>query len=188
LDEVYNLEDALVCAQYLNAFIRRADVVKVACLAQIVNVISAVVTSPTGLLKQSIYWPSALYAANAKGASLTPVVDAPRYSASGREDVPYVDVSASYDQESGDLSVFLVNRSVDEPVRVTIEIDDRDVIRSGSAQVLTGENPKAANTWEHPDAVSPAKGTSQVTGRSLVVEVPRLGMAVVAGAGTRARK
>jgi len=42
LEEVYNLEDALVCAQYLSSFIRHADTVKLACIAQIVNVIAPV--------------------------------------------------------------------------------------------------------------------------------------------------
>ena len=50
LEEVYNLEDALVCAQYMNSFIRRSDVVKVACLAQLVNVIAAVLTRPDSSL------------------------------------------------------------------------------------------------------------------------------------------
>ena len=57
LEEIYNVEDALVCAQFLNAFLRHADIVKVACLAQIVNVIAPVLTRPDGLLLQSIYWP-----------------------------------------------------------------------------------------------------------------------------------
>jgi len=50
VEEVYNLEDALVCAQYLASFIRHADVVKVACLAQIVNVVAPILTRPDGLL------------------------------------------------------------------------------------------------------------------------------------------
>jgi alpha-N-arabinofuranosidase len=187
LEEEYNLEDALVCAQYLNSFIRRADVVKVACLAQIVNVIAAVVTRPTGMLKQSIYYPSALYAATAKGLSLTPVVTAPRYDASDREGVAYLDAAASYDEATGDAALFLVNRSVSDSVRVRIEFDDRDVSHAGDVQILSGDDPKMANTWSNPDAISPKNGSSTVDGRVLVVELPRLGMAVVSGVGTRPR-
>jgi len=187
LDEVYNLEDALVCAQYLSAFIRRADLVKVACLAQIVNVIAAVMTSPTGTLKQSIYYPLAMYSATAKGVSLTPVVTAPRYDAGDHNDVPYVDASASFDQETGEAAAFLVNRSLDESVSVRIEFSDRDVIDPGTVQIISGDDPMAANTWEAPETVSPRAGHAQVDGRVLTVDVPRLGMAVVSGIGTQPR-
>lgn len=187
LEEVYNLEDALVCAQYLNAFIRRADVVKVACLAQIVNVIAAVVTGPDGTLKQSIYYPSALYAESAKGVSLTPVVTAPEYDADDRAGVPYIDAAASFDEASGDAALFLVNRSVDETVRVRVEFSDRDVTGVGRVQVMTGDDPKLANTWERKDAVVPGAGQAALDGRALLIDVPKLGMAVVSGVGTKAR-
>ena len=72
LEEVYNLEDALVCAQYLNSFLRHADVVRIACLAQIVNVIAPVLTRPDGLLVQSIYHPLRMFSRHAKGVSLPP--------------------------------------------------------------------------------------------------------------------
>ena len=45
IEEVYNLEDALVVAQWLNVFLRRADVLKIACIAQIVNVIAPILTT-----------------------------------------------------------------------------------------------------------------------------------------------
>ncbi|MDP6715385.1 MAG: alpha-L-arabinofuranosidase C-terminal domain-containing protein, partial [SAR202 cluster bacterium] len=74
MEEVYNLEDALICAQYLNAFIRHADLVKIACLAQIVNVIAPILTSSGGLLIQSTFYPFQMFAERAKGVSLIPVV------------------------------------------------------------------------------------------------------------------
>lgn len=188
LEEIYNLEDALVCAQYLNAFIRRADLVRVACLAQIVNVIAAVVTGPNGTLKQSIYYPSALYSKHAKGLSLTPVVQCPLYDASDRKEVPFVDASASFDEETGNLSLFLVNRSVDENVRVRIELADRAVTGQGTVRLITGNDPKLANTWEQPDNVAPTEGQSQLDdNRGLTVNVPKLGLAVVADVETSAR-
>ena len=39
-EEIYNLEDALVVAQWLNVFLRKCDVLKIGCVAQIVNIIS----------------------------------------------------------------------------------------------------------------------------------------------------
>ncbi len=62
LEERYHLGDALAVATYLHAFVRHADIVKMANLAQLVNVIAPIVTSPDGLLLQSIYHPLRLFA------------------------------------------------------------------------------------------------------------------------------
>ena len=187
LEEVYNLEDALVCAQYMNSFIRRADVVKVACLAQIVNVIAAVLTRPDGILKQSIYYPFALYSEYAKGVSLTPAVDSPTYDAGERGEVQFIDASASYDDKTGDLALFLVNRSVDEDAQVTIDLSDRSITGAGSVQIMTGDDPKLANTWDEPNNVVPGIGNAELNGGVLTVDVPKLGMAVVSGVTTEDR-
>jgi alpha-N-arabinofuranosidase len=187
IEEVYDLQDALVCAQYLNAFIRRADLVKVACLAQIVNVIAAVLTSEKGSLRQTIFYPSAMYAAVAKGLSLTPVVEAPRYDALDREGVPLIDVSASFDEATGEAAVFVVNRSMTEDVKVTVQFADRVVKSAGKAQVLTGDGPRSANTWSAPDTITPQPAKATANGQSLEITVPQLGLAVVSGVKTTAR-
>ena len=184
IEEIYNLEDALVCAQYMNSFIRRADVVKVACLAQLVNVIAAVLTRPDGTLKQSIYYPFALYSKHANGISLTPAVDSPTYDAGDRGEVDFIDASASFDEESETMSLFLVNRSVDQDVTVTIDLSDRQIISQGTVQVMTGDDPKLANTWEQPDNVVPTSGSSTLNKGVLTIDVPKLGMAVTTGIST----
>jgi len=97
LEEQYNLEDALVCAQYLSAFIRQADVVKVACVAQVVNVIAPILTRKDRILIQSIYYPFALFSQHAKGVSLHTSVDGPAYKAGARGEVATLDVAACYD-------------------------------------------------------------------------------------------
>jgi alpha-N-arabinofuranosidase len=187
LEEVYNLEDALVCAQYMNSFIRRADVVKVACLAQLVNVIAAVLTRPEGSLKQSIYYPFALYSKNATGISLTPAVIGPSYDAGERGEVNFIDASASFDVETGDMSLFLVNRSVDTDSTVTIDLSDRTIVGKGTVQIITGDDPKLANSWEQPESIVPAAGVSNLKNGVLTIEVPKLGMAVVSGVRTEER-
>ncbi|WFG38957.1 alpha-N-arabinofuranosidase [Candidatus Lucifugimonas marina] len=184
LEEVYNLEDALVCAQYMNSFIRRADVVKVACLAQLVNVIAAVLTRTDGMLKQSIYYPFALYSKHATGISLTPAVHGDTYDAGERSEVEFIDASASFDEASGELALFIVNRSVDQDSTVTIDLSDRTITGAGTVQILTGDHPKLANTWEQPENVVPSTGTSQLENGVLTIDVPKLGMAVVSGVTT----
>lgn len=187
IEEVYNLEDALVCAQYLNSFIRRADLVKVACIAQLVNVIAAVLTRPEGILKQSIYYPFVLYSKSANGVSLTPVVESPKYRTEELGEVDFIDASASYDEESGDLALFLVNRSVDEDARVVINLSDRVITDAGSVEVISGDDPKLANSWDDPNTVVPESGSSELNNGVLTVNVPSLGMAVISGVHTEQR-
>lgn len=175
IEEVYNLEDALICAQYLNAFIRRADVVKVAAIAQIVNIIAPLLTKKDGLLVQSIFYPFALMAEFAQGKSLTPSLICPTYNAGERGDVPVLDVSASL-AEDGSLAVFAVNRSQTEATTLTITLADTKVTGITGVNVLSGSDPKAANTWENPNLLTPRTGEAQITpSGDVTVEVPALG-------------
>ena len=157
LEEVYNFEDALVCAQYLSAFIRRADLVKVACLAQIVNVIGAILTRPTGVLLQSIYHPFAMISNSTPSGSvsLRPIVNSPLYAAGSRGDIPALDVAAVYDVARSRTAVFLTNRSTTDELTVDIQLADIKAVGPVSMESLSGVRLKAANTWEFPHAVSP---------------------------------
>ena len=58
LEDVYNFEDVLLVGCALNTFIRRADRVKIACIAQLVNVIAPIMTETGGpAWKQTTYYP-----------------------------------------------------------------------------------------------------------------------------------
>ena len=186
IEEVYNLEDALICAQYLNAFIRRADVVKVAAIAQIVNIIAPLLTKKDGLLVQSIFYPFALMAEYTKGKSLTPVLTCPTYKAGERGDVPVLDVSASL-AEDGSLAVFAVNRSQTESATLTIRLADAKVTSVTGVDVLHGSDPKSANTWENPNAIGTKTWQAALDDSgTATVEVPALGF-VALRAKTEAR-
>jgi len=154
LEEVYNLEDALVCAQYINAFVRHADVVRVACLAQLVNVIAPVLTRPDGLLIQSIYWPFKMLREAVGGEALRVAVRAPEL-VTRRGDVSVLDVAATFDVATGTGSVSIVNRDHRQPVDVQVRISDRTMRVTEAA--LLHAHPKAHNDWDAPDAVVPTK-------------------------------
>ncbi len=180
LEEVYNLEDALVCAQYLNSFLRHADLVKVACLAQIVNVIAPILTNDQGLLIQSIYYPFLLFSRYARGCSLVPVIVSPSYAAGDRGDVPILDASTSYDEETNTLAVFLVNRHQTEALRVDIDLADRKFQHVLGVDVFGGGDVKALNTWEQPEIVTPMTGEATLGNDGLVhALVPAPGLAVI---------
>ncbi len=152
IEEVYNLEDALVVAQWLNVFLRRSKVLKIGCLAQLVNVIAPILTRPDGLLKQSIYYPFQLFRQHAAGVALDALVKCPSYETKAYGAVPVLDVSASYNQENGDWAVFVVNRRQDAAEAVELNLRGLAGSRVQVVQVA-GTDPKAANTYEQPNQV-----------------------------------
>jgi alpha-N-arabinofuranosidase len=180
IEEVYNLEDALVVAQWMNVFLRRSRVLKIACLAQLVNVIAPILTRPDGLLKQSIYYPFQLFRRYASGEALDTLVTCPKYETSQYGPVPVLDVSASYDVTTGKWAAFLVNRRMDSPEPVEINLRGLSADQVQVTQVAGGD-PKAANTFEQPYAVAPANlGLHPVQDGKLSLSLPPLSFTVIA--------
>ena len=153
IEEVYNLEDALVVAGFLNSFIRHADVVKVANLAQIVNVIAPIQTHGDEMLIQSIFYPFEMVSQRKKGTSLEPLIHGPGYTGRTNGEVQFIDSSAILDGSR--LHVFATNRSPDEAAEVSVEVIGRQVKVLKSAEILTGPDPKGANSFENPDLIKP---------------------------------
>ena len=120
LEEHYNLQDALVIAMYLNTFLRHANSVKMANMAQLVNVIAPMMVNSDKLWLQTIYYPLQLFANNCKGVSLETFVQCDRYDAGEFRHVPYLDVSSVYDQAKQEVIINVVNRHQDRSIQTTI--------------------------------------------------------------------
>jgi len=174
LEEVYNLEDALLVGGLLNALIRKSDRVKLACLAQLVNVIAPIMTNENGLLKQTIYYPYSWALEFAHGVALELLVDSPTYDVSGLGAVQYVDAAGTYQAETGKVALFCLNRDLAKPRELQI-IWEGASPRALESTVLTGGDLKAANTFESPTRVTPQKGElpSTAGGRATVELPPR---------------
>ncbi|MDR3707436.1 MAG: alpha-L-arabinofuranosidase C-terminal domain-containing protein [Capsulimonadaceae bacterium] len=151
LEEVYNLEDALVVAGFLHSFVRHADVVKIANLAQIVNVIAPILTRGDEMLVQSIFHPFAMFSARRGGVSLSVSVDGPSYESKSHGTVAYADASAILDDQR--LNVFVTNRDPVATMELIVKPADLRVEAVESAEVLTGPDAKAANSYEKPDVI-----------------------------------
>ena len=174
LEEVYNLEDALLVGGLLNALIRKADRVKLACLAQLVNVIAPIMTNENSLLRQTTFYPYSWALEFARGAALDLLVDSPTYDVTRLGEVPYVDVAGTLHAESGKMALFLLNRDLAKPRQVEI-VWEGSSPRAGEAIILTGSDLKASNTFEAPARVTPQKGEkpSNTGGRSSLELPPR---------------
>ena len=99
-------------ATFLNSFVNHAHIVKIANMAQLVNVIAPIFTNEKGLFLQTIYYPLQLFANNSKGKALELFVDSPTYPNRRFDDVPYLDASAAW-TDNGTLVLNVVNRHRD---------------------------------------------------------------------------
>jgi alpha-N-arabinofuranosidase len=156
LEEHYNLEDALVIAGFLNAFVRNADVVKMANMAQLINVIAPIFTDDKTLFRQTIYFPLQLFARNVRGTSLDVFVDCPTYdtdsfslgmgeTTSVQKGVPYLDVSAAYDD--GRLVLCVLNRHKDSAIPADIISQEGRFEGDMEVYEVSGPDIKAMNDF-----------------------------------------
>ena len=155
LEEVYNLEDALLVGGIVNSLLRNADRVKLACLAQLVNVIAPITTNADGLFRHTIYYPYSWGLQFARGTVLNALVESPTYDTRGMDQVPYVDVAASVDSGEGKVSVFILNRDLAKAREVELVWEDKSPSAILSSWVLTGDDLKAFNSFAAPQRVAP---------------------------------
>jgi len=146
LEERYNLQDALVVAQFLNCFVRNAHIVKMANMAQLVNVIAPMMVTNDKLWLQTIYYPLQLFGKNCYGESVLAYVGGDTYDVGDQKNIPYLDVSSAYNEVKDELVLNVVNRSEDKAVVTTIEnqfgmlTDKAEVIEVNSKSIYDANN------------------------------------------------
>lgn len=144
LEDIYNLEDALVVGCLLITLIRNSDRVKIACLAQLVNVIAPIMTENNGRVwKQTIFYPYLHALRYGRGTALDIEIDCACYSADRYENVLYIEGTAVHNKDENEVTVFAVNRSLDESCLLTVELEDAEFIEH---IVVTGNDVKEVNT------------------------------------------
>ena len=151
---------------------RNADRIKIACLAQLVNVIAPIATNEKGLLRQTIYYPYSWALQWASGTVLSMLVDSPTYEVSGLGQVPYLDVAATLSPEHK-TSLFILNRDLARSHAIEIQWQDLAPGKLLNSTVLTGTDLKAFNTFDSPQRVAPqAFDKPATTGGRTKFEVP----------------
>ena len=166
LEEVYNLEDALVVGGFVNTLLRNSDRVRIGCLAQLVNVIAPLVTNESGVLRQSTYYPYSWALRYARGRVLDLRVESDTYAIKGTglqadfardADVPFLDLVATLDESAGQAAVLMLNRDLAAARDIVLEWDDVVPTRVLACETLTGPDLKAVNTFADPRRVAPQR-------------------------------
>jgi len=138
LEDQYSITDAVVVGGLLISLLRHSDRVKSACLAQLVNAIAPIMTEPGGpAWRQTIFHPFALMARHARGEVLKLPLTSPTTPTQKYGDVPLIDASATWDDESGEAAIFILNRATEEPSQVAIDIRSLDETRVVEATTIS---------------------------------------------------
>jgi len=166
LEEVYNLEDALVVGGLLNTLLRRSNRVRVACLAQLVNVIAPLMTNADGVLRQTIYYPYAWALKYARGSALDLSTESAAYEVpdlrrqpypegANIARVPYLDVAGTIDEPGKTATLLILNRDLEKARELEVVWHEITPSKVLDCQTLTGSDLKAFNSFDAPQRVVP---------------------------------
>ena len=182
IEDIYTLEDALVVGCYLITLLRHADRVKIACLAQLVNVIGAIFTKTGGgACRQTIFYPFRDASRHGRGEVLRTQLTSDRYDVEGVGAVDLLEVVPVLHRDKGELVLFAVNRDQKDELRLTVDL--RAFSRGAFLEhtILDGPDLKARNTVEAPDQVQPrtAKSTPAFEDGVMEIALPPLSWNVI---------
>ncbi|MEU6159992.1 alpha-L-arabinofuranosidase C-terminal domain-containing protein [Streptomyces sp. NPDC047130] len=180
LEDVYTVADAVVVGNLLMTLLKRSDRVTSASLAQLVNVIAPIMTEPGGpAWRQTTFHPFAITSRLASGEVIRPVIDAPSYLTARHGEASLVDAVATVDEDRA--AVFLVNRDLREPARLTVDVRSLGSSRVVEALTLADADAYAKNTLAEPERVAPAVNASAVVADGVLsVELPPVSWTAIA--------
>ena len=154
LEDHYSLLDALAFSGMAITLLNHADRVKVACLAQLVNVIAPVFTEPgKGAYKQSIYFPFRDISVYGRGTVLMPIVRTENKMTEAYGEVPAAIFSTIYNEENDEVTVFALNTNKNESSETEIDLSSFGKTEMILRTELSGSGLNAKNSLESPDAV-----------------------------------
>jgi alpha-N-arabinofuranosidase len=185
LEEVYNLEDALLVGGFINTLLRQAERVRLGCLAQIVNVIAPLRTNDEKTIRQTTFFPYEWALKYAHGRVLDLHIESLQYEIDRRsyldesdlgmarvEMTPYIDATATWDEKQGRLALFLLNRDLARERDIELNWIGAKPSKVLAAQTITGKDLKATNTFDKPDTVVPQDLDLPQPGERMTVKLP----------------
>ena len=149
LEDVYTFEDALMVGLILITFLKNSDRLKMACMAQLVNVIAPIMTDDErGAYRQSIYYPLLHASKYGRGVALRTILISGKHDTSAHEEVTDIDAAVVYQEEKEEVTVFAVNRHIDEDVFFEADLRCFGGYEVLEYVIMENENKKAVNTLD----------------------------------------
>ncbi|WP_324789793.1 alpha-N-arabinofuranosidase [Streptomyces sp. H51] len=174
LEDDYSVTDAVVFGSLLIALLRHADRVRVACLAQLVNVIAPIMTEPGGpAWRQTTFFPFAQASRYGRGQVLDVRVDSPTYETEKYGETALLHATAVR-AEDGTVTVFAVNRGRTGPLPLEVALGGLGLTSVVEHSALADDDPDARNTLDDPERVTPhtVQGTTLRDGTLTAVLEP----------------
>lgn len=181
LEDVYTFEDALLVGCMLITLLKHADRVKIACLAQLVNVIAPIMTDNNGgAWRQTIYYPYKHASLYGRGCALNAVIDSPVYDSKDFSDVPVLEATAVLSEDQEELTIFAVNRDQEESLYLECELRGLESYKVVEHIILENKDLKAVNTKDNPFNVVPhSNGNAIVEENTVKAILPKLSWNVI---------
>jgi len=155
-EDIYNFEDALLFGSMILSLLRHADRVKIAALAQLVNVIAPIMTvTGGGSYKQSIYYPFLHASKYGRGKVLRTLAKCAKYDSKDYTDVPVLDTIAVENEEKDELTIFAVTKDMNEDIQTVFSLQGYEDYKPVEHIIMQNSNGKTVNTINNPNMVIP---------------------------------
>ena len=178
----YMQRDALYVAGMLNVFQRQCNILSMANLAQLVNVLPLIITTPEAAYATALYFPFLLYK-RMQPVALKTQVQVASYDSqvlgniAAIAGVPYVDLCATRNDDGSRLTLGIINRHPARAVHLSIELAGFAELQPRSAWLLHSDDPLATNSAEQPDNVEPREGDPpRLRNGTLQIELPAISL------------
>ncbi len=172
LEDIYNFEDALLVGSMMITFLRHCDRIKIACLAQLVNVIAPIFTQKGGgVFKQTIFYPFEHMSNFGRGAALNPILTCDKYDCKAFTDVPYLESIATYDEENEEMTIFCVNKSMEESAVMSVKLLDFDGYKPVEFISMDGYKKGDINGFENPFVKPHKNDIPAIDGGEIIFEM-----------------
>jgi alpha-N-arabinofuranosidase len=177
LEDIYTMEDALLVGCILITLLKNADRVKIACLAQLVNVIAPIMTEIGGAAwRQTIFYPFMHASKWGRGTVLRCPVACEKYSAKDIDDVPYLESVAVYNEIKKELTIFAVNRNLGGAMELEALLFGFDDYRLVEHITMNNADLKAVNSacgeTVRPVAIAPVKTETRSGSQGIEASLP----------------
>ena len=157
--DVYDMADALVVGGMLLTLLANAGRVRIACIAQIVNVLAPILTVPSGpAWCQTIYWPFQLTSLYGRGMLMDTNLDCPVFDAPNREHIGFMQSVTTFNAVTQTMNVFVINRDPSGQVgQITVDVRGMQLTGDVEHIMLRHDNLNAENTIDAPNNVCPQR-------------------------------
>jgi alpha-N-arabinofuranosidase len=156
VEQTYRTIDAVVFGSLLITLLQHAARVRIACVAQLVNVIGPIMTETGGRCwRQATYWPLLHGSRYGRGEVLDLRVVSPTYETKELGPVPYLETVATHDRATSDITIFAINRHLTEALPLTAVIAGDVPYQVREHLVLADSDSQAVNTADQPDRLVP---------------------------------